>query len=56
VGDLEALVSLYLTDNKLVALPATLGRLRCLRKLQAASNALKALPAELADAPELVRA
>jgi Leucine-rich repeat (LRR) protein len=55
IGDCGALVSLYLTDNALRFLPPTLGRLRRLRKLQAASNKLQALPDELAALPELVR-
>ncbi len=48
-------MSLYLTDNALTSLPRSIGRLRRLRKLQAASNALTSLPDELADMPELVR-
>ena len=53
MSELEAL---YLTDNELRQLPRSVGRLRRLRKLQAASNRLEALPDELALLPELVRA
>lgn len=52
MSELEAL---YLTDNALRELPRSVGRLRRLRKLQAASNCLEALPDELALLPELVR-
>ncbi|CAM9830880.1 unnamed protein product, partial [Phaeothamnion confervicola] len=53
IGGLESLVELYLTDNKLMALPPSLGRCRRLRKLQASFNDLRALPKEMGDLEEL---
>jgi hypothetical protein len=52
---LAELEALYLTQNALTQLPRSVGRLRRLRKLQAASNRLEALPDELALLTELVR-
>lgn len=44
---------LILTDNKIAALPHSIGRLSKLRKFMMASNLLTSLPDELADCTEL---